>query len=337
MRIWQVLLSSGFAGVERYVSTTSAALADRGHEVTVIGNPLAAAAGMRLATAESVIQAIRASRQLAKPDLIHCHMTRAEAAGLLLALQHQVPLVSTRHFAQQRGSNPVSKAFSYAYNRQASAQFAIGEFVAERVEWPKCTVVPLGTTSSRGHGNIESRTVLILQRLSAEKGTELGLRAWMRSDLAASGWTLRIVGSGQDEAQLRRLADRLSIAGSVEFAGHSENPEVEFQRSAVLLATASAEPFGLTVLEAMAHGVPVVAADAGGHRETLGPLLRESGFPPGDEAAAAARLTQLAQDLALRSRLGAAGQARQREYFTIERHVDQLVFEYERILNAESH
>ena len=96
-----------------------------------------------------------------------------------------------------------------------------------------------------------------------------------------------------------------------------------------MLATATAEPFGLSVVEAMATATAVVATAAGAHRETLGDDGRF--FAPGDVDGCAAALRALADDDDERRRLGAALQARYAERFTLERHLDGLLAIYERL------
>jgi glycosyltransferase involved in cell wall biosynthesis len=117
----------------------------------------------------------------------------------------------------------------------------------------------------------------------------------------------------------------------VRFAGRVADTDRLLAEAAVLLAPAPAEPFGLSVVEAMAHGVPVVAADGGAHRETVG----EAGLlvPAGDAGAMAEALTALAGDLALRRAVGTRLRRRQQERFSLERHVDRLETLYRRVVS----
>jgi len=90
----------------------------------------------------------------------------------------------------------------------------------------------------------------------------------------------------------------------------------------MLLAPTPIEAFGLSVLEAMSHGLPVVAAGAGGHLETVGSTPGAALFAPGDAAAAARQLARLITDPRDRRRYGDALRERQRTLFTAERQTE---------------
>jgi len=107
----------------------------------------------------------------------------------------------------------------------------------------------------------------------------------------------------------------------------------ELARAGILLAPAPADAFGLSVLEALAAGVPVVACAAGGHLETVGRLPGGTMFPPGDAEAAAAALRSLLPD-PVRTAMSEAGRRLVDRNFTISRHVDQLLLKYETVSSA---
>jgi len=92
------------------------------------------------------------------------------------------------------------------------------------------------------------------------------------------------------------------------------------------------EALPISVLEAMACGVPQVATDVGGTREAVS--HGETGLlcPPNDPAALADRVVELLRDPARRERMAAASQRRHRERFTLGRMITETAAVYERVL-----
>jgi glycosyltransferase involved in cell wall biosynthesis len=84
------------------------------------------------------------------------------------------------------------------------------------------------------------------------------------------------------------------------------------------MAPCPVEGLGLTILEAMASGLPVVAADAGGHRELLSGLDAHARFIPDHVESGASALRFFALDPRARDELGRAGRVRQQEFFSID-------------------
>jgi len=119
---------------------------------------------------------------------------------------------------------------------------------------------------------------------------------------------------------------------SVRFVGHVGDVSSYLRRAGILLATAPAEPFGLSVVEAMAAGVPVIAARSGGHLETIGSVDGAPLFPVGDVNAAARCLTDLAADSGRRKDLSDAGREVQRREFSLARQVSEIEGIYRMVL-----
>jgi len=118
---------------------------------------------------------------------------------------------------------------------------------------------------------------------------------------------LAIAGAGPLGGKLRRQAARLGLAGRVTFLGHIPDPDLPaLYRAADVFAIASeAELQSLATMEAMASGLPVVAADACALGELIRPDINGCLFTPGDAADLAARLDLLTADSGLRHRMGA--------------------------------
>jgi glycosyltransferase involved in cell wall biosynthesis len=148
---------------------------------------------------------------------------------------------------------------------------------------------------------------------------------------------LLIAGSAEedDAEELRARAARAGVGERVELLGFIEHDRLpELYRSADVFAAPSRYEggLGLVYLEAMACGLPVVAAAAGGTAEAVAP--GETGFllERGDAQATAAAIRPLLLDDELRERMGAAGRRRVLEQFTPNRYAEKVEQAYERVL-----
>lgn len=339
MRALHAVRSDAFAGVESHVARLACAQAAAGDEVVVIGgDPERMAAAVhgsaRLVPARTVGEVALAVRRWQRgADIVHAHMTAAEIASAAALLGSSTPLVVTRHFARVRGSNPASTLAAAAAARRVSAQMAISDYVARSIGGVS-TVIHPGVISSGSTIPAAERAavVLVAQRLEQEKETEIALTAFARSGLAREGWRLEVAGDGAERAHLETLAARLDIAASTDFLGHRSDVTELMRRAAILLAPCRVEGLGLTVLEAMAEALPVVAVGAGGHLETVGSVPGAALHPAGDTAVASSLLATLAHDAAGRDAYGMALQQAQREHFTPEHQALETAAVYREVI-----
>lgn len=315
MRVLHVVVTDAFAGVEQHVARLAEAQSAHGHVVTVVGGEPhgmgAHAPHARHRHAATLRVAAREVRRAARgADVVHVHMTAAElAVGLALTgVVGAPPVVTTRHFAQRRGSGPLAVLVARGAAHRVRAQIAISRYVAGAVDGV-CTVVTPGLEAAPAppDAGVRSPVVLVVQRLEAEKDTATALRAFAASGLAARGWRLRVAGDGAQRGDLTRLAARLGVAPAVDLLGHRRDVGALMRDAALLVAPCPREGLGLSVLEAMRAGLPVVSSRSGGHLETAGAVPGAPLFPPGDHDAAARLLRDLAPDVAARRRLAADG------------------------------
>jgi glycosyltransferase involved in cell wall biosynthesis len=217
--------------------------------------------------------------------------------------------------------------------RRVDAQIAISHYVAGAVAGPSTVIHPgVEPVPSTPRSAERERVVLVAQRLEPEKDTHVALRAFAASGVGALGWRLDIAGDGAERGRLAALARDLGVAGSVRFLGHRRDVPRLMAEAGVLLAPCPVEGLGLTVLEAMAAALPVVAVGAGGHLETVGVVADAALHPAGDALAAGRLLAELAADPERRDRYGAELQQVQREGFTPAHQARETARVYRRVV-----
>ena len=325
LRIVHVVATDAFAGVERHVARLAACQHDAGHDVSVIGSaptPMAAALGrpeVRCVPATTLTEVVRALGRAGRVDVVNVHMTAAEVAAALSPSLRRVPIVATRHFAARRGSTPAARFFTRLTSRRIAAQIAVSEYVAQNVEGPSTVVISGVPAPSQPPNDVaRRRSVLVAQRLEIEKATEVAIEGFVASGLADDGWTLDIAGDGSQRAKLERLAADRGAGAAVRFLGFRMDVDELMAAAGIFLAPRPTEALGLSVLEAMSAALPVVAAAAGGHLETVGTVGGAALFPPGDTRRLAGYLRRLADDAESRAAYGRDLLDVQRARFTVE-------------------
>lgn len=278
-------------------------------------------------------------------DVVVCHSAwphaifgpAVRAAGLPLVLWQHGPIDGTSWLERwARRSKPDLVICNSAYMADATREFYPGLRmcvlhcpVSMRAVSDRLT--PAERTAVRDEFGVGTDDVVIVQvsRMEEWKGHRLHLEALARlSDL--DGWVCWMVGGAQRPseerylASLRDLAVNLGLDDRVRFLG---------QRSDVLRILGAAdihcqpnegpEPFGITFIEAISAGLPVVTTSMGGAVEivdnTCG-ILVDGTAPEG----LASALRRLIVDCSYRERLGAGGPARARSLCDPDRQIDRL-------------
>ena len=173
-----------------------------------------------------------------------------------------------------------------------------------------------------GHG------VIYAGRLDEAKGVRLLMTAWDQY-LAAPGHhpalTLTITGAGTLQPEVTAWA---ATRPSVTLTGHTDPATcatLMAQARAVILPSAWAEPFGLVAIEAMALGVPPIAAAHGAFTELITPRVDGILFPPGDPRALATTLTDIDTNPARYHTYGDQARDTYTKRFDPDRNIDQLL------------
>ncbi len=167
---------------------------------------------------------------------------------------------------------------------------------------------------------VGKRVLLTVNFLHPRKRIDLFLHAFERIRAVANDTVALVVGSGPEAERLVGFAQALGIADDVRFTGFVPDEELPnyYALASLYLHTCKRESFGLSVLEACAAGLPVVAVDEGGPREII--ANGESGLlvEPTPEAIATGALGLLGDDRRRRA-MGEAAQQRVAENYSWDR------------------
>ncbi|MEV5706854.1 glycosyltransferase [Actinoallomurus sp. NPDC052274] len=157
--------------------------------------------------------------------------------------------------------------------------------------------------------------VVTLGRMSFEKGQDMLLESWAKITAGARSapspnrpptWRLRLYGSGPEEEALRRQAAELGV--DAELPGSTSDVQGVLTSASIYALPSRSEGFPMTILEAMAYGLPVVAFDsAPGIRELITHEVDGLLVTPGNVTEFAAALERLMDDPGLRTKMGEAG------------------------------
>jgi D-inositol-3-phosphate glycosyltransferase len=367
-------------GQNVHVAALSAALAKRGHQVTVYtrrdsadlpgrvrisprlevvhvdaGPACHVAKDELLPFMGQLADGISLDWEKRPPDVVHGHFWMSGLAALDAARRGstavRIPVIQTFHALgtvkrRHQGiedTSPVERQWlepsvGRAVDRIiATCSDEVFELKAMGIPPARISIAPCGVDldlfSRSGAAEERSSTYRILSvgRLVPRKGVDLVIRALpLLREAGFDDVELLIVGGGgdamalEDDAEARRLlaiAAELGVRRQVTLRGRVPREAMPgiFRSADAVVCTPWYEPFGIVPLEAMACGVPVVAAAVGGLTDTVVDHGTGLHVPPRDPAATAGALAALLADPGLRQELGRAGQKRARARYTWDR------------------
>lgn len=264
-----------------------------------------------------------------RPHVVHTHNPGPHLFGAAAARATGVPVVvHTKH-----GRNQPGRARAVAWNRLASALsdgiVCVSEATAdvarrvERVPRRKLRVIrngiDLAAFPARPQPGGAAAPAIHVARLQRIKDQPTLLKAVRLVADAEPGFRLDIVGDGPDRAALQALTKELGLTGHVRFLGERADVSALLSSASLFILSSLSEGVPLTLLEAMATGLPAVVTDVGGNREIVVPGETGLLVPPGNPAALAEAIRTLWTDPDQARRLGAAGRRRAEKEFDMRR------------------
>jgi glycosyltransferase involved in cell wall biosynthesis len=160
-----------------------------------------------------------------------------------------------------------------------------------------------------------SKTIAAAGRLARTKRFDLLIEAFTAVAARHPDWTLCIYGAGTEKDRLQEQIDEQGLAGRAVLMGVASPIEPEFARAAIVASASDAESFGMTIVEAMRCGVPVVATDCPlGPAEIIHDGVDGRLVPMGDRQALATALLDLIADEPGRHRMGQTARSAARRF-----------------------
>jgi glycosyltransferase involved in cell wall biosynthesis len=273
------------------------------------------------------MRALRADR----PQIVHRHVGSKSVSWVVRAAT-RARLVTSLYTSISESGPPLEVR---ELARASDAVIAVSRAVASAIDMPVDVVYPCASVADAIPSAGRPPSVLgIAARLAPIKGIRFAIEALAELHRGRPDLRLEIAGTGPDHARLTRLTESLDLASRVTFLGWQRNLPAVYGRWAVLVAPSLYEGLPLSVLEAMAAGLPVVATRAGGVPEAVEHGRTGLLVPPGDPRALAAACERLLADDRLRSAMGEAGRRRVAEHFTESRMTTSIATIYDELAES---
>ena len=351
MRIIHLVSNKVWGGGEQYVLDLATEFASRGNDVAIVSRNINAVthrftdAGLPVTTMAlkgdiDIISPIKLARLIGKeqPVVLHVHNFKDATTALrarTLSRNRNVRIVMTRHLVKAAKRKSL-------YNKLDAMIFvshlAKNEFMSTSpaIDANKITVIHNSikqlpaTTNNEQHKGL---TLMFHGRLSPEKGIDVLLKAFAQAQIADA--RLIIVGSGNEEyvKELQAIADKAGISSKVTWAGHTSDIHPLIAKADIGVCPSRArESFGLSVVEYMAHGKPVITTNNGAQPEYITDGKDGILIAPDDVGALASAITSLS-DAEQRQAIGKAAKATFDERLSFPIFIEKIEKVYKTILN----
>ncbi len=341
MHVLEIVSGTTINGAVSHCLLVSRELARRGHRVTAVCRPEAwvapqfRAAGVDVITSDlrrwppGELRRIGGFARKNGVDVVHTHMSRAHLFGVLLRFRSGVPCAASaqsRHFQLHWMFNDLVIAASEATRRYhvrwnlvpSGRIVTIANFVDIDLFAPPSDEA---RRDSRAEWGLDDDDLLlgVIGHLFPRKGQLYLVEALPEIVAATPGVRLILVGDVNIHYvdQVKDAACRGGVADRIIWAGQHDNVRPVLEALDVCVLPSLEETLPLTVLEAMASGLPVVATAVGGTPECIVDGQTGVLVPPADPPALARAIIPLLQEADRRRQLGAAARCHVEEHFSI--------------------
>lgn len=270
-----------------------------------------------------------------KIDLIHTHNPAPHFYGALAGSLLRIPVVHTKHgrnYPADKKKVWQNRFSSFLTNRIVAVSRDAAEVClsVEKIPASKVSVILNGIDTTKFHPKEKIHAakpgkvlVGIVARLSVEKDHQTLLLACKLLAEDITGFHLNIIGDGPLRESLEKMVRQLGIESVISFCGMRHDVPEQLRDLDIFVLSSTTEGISLTLLEAMATGLPIVATNVGGNPEVV--VDGETGFivPSKNPRELADKLLRLIADEDLRRQMGERGRKRVEEHFGIKETVRQ--------------
>ena len=288
-----------------------------------------------------VLRLAKRLREL-RPQIVHTHNAPAHLVGAPAAWLSGVPVVvNSRHGLHRMAgwkagvANQLATRLTHRMVAVSGAVAALSRSV-DHVPEHKLAVIRNGVDLDRYRRRVPvvpgaGRKAIHAARLAyPTKDQRTLLRAVRLVVNELPDFTLDIVGDGPDRNVLESLCDELNLRANVSFLGFRHDLHELLPAAGMFLLSSTTEGLPMTILEAMAAGLPLVSTDVGGISEVVSQGQTGWLVPPQSPEAMAEAILKLARDPARAVEMGRAGRARVEQEFDVR----AVAARYEEIYSA---
>jgi len=285
----------------------------------------------RIGLVRQMVRLFRAGRF----DVVHTHNTYPHLYASLAARLAGVPVVVNTRHGQRAGHGWKSRTQFRWASHLVDRIIAVSDDAArlcveaDGVAARKVTRIWNGIDLSDFSftGPAAAPIAISVARLSPEKDFPTLLRAVALAIREVPDLQLKLVGDGPERAKLEGLTRELGITSCVEFLGERTDVPSLLAQAGFFVSSSLTEGISLTLLEAMAVGLPVVATAVGGNSEIVADGVTGQLVPPANPEALARAIVTMCRNENRWPALGRAGRSRVAQHFEVHR----MVSDYERL------
>lgn len=277
-------------------------------------------------------------------DSIDGHYLPPKVAAAFRAISYVLPqaVVANSHSTLRTLRSPKRQVTAAVYSGLRNTIPASDREAKVRVVHDGYDAVNFHVSEGEQHLTGGGSTIALVGRIAEWKGQHIFIEAadLVRSRFPAARFQIigaPLFGEQEYEQRLHTMVRDRALEAQVAFLGFRDDvPALLCQANIVVHASILGEPFGQVVIEGMAAGKPVIATDGGALPEIVIPGETGLLVPMGDAPAMAEAIMQLLADPVRAAALGAAGQRRVRETFTIAHTLRALEEVYDQMLGVGS-